>query len=189
MRCRDANELQGAGVRYRWLHAVNLLLLIGLWGFAVVAYAWLPDRIPAHIGTSGVTRWTDRQSGSWFLLPILSVFEAGFMYLLSRLVDAGPSGINVPQKKRLLALPREAQTYAIEPMRPFMYATATWLLLLTGMIQVAMYLTARSGGDVVSWLLPAIIVFSLLPLLGVVWLSRAIGRRIDQWDDVAERPR
>lgn len=45
---------------YRWLHAVNLLLLLGPWVFTIIAYPRLPEQIPAHIGTSGVTCWTDQ---------------------------------------------------------------------------------------------------------------------------------
>lgn len=168
---------------YRWLHAVNLLLLLGLWVFTIIAYPRLPEQIPAHIGTSGVTRWTDRNSGFWFLLPILAVFEAAFMYVLSRLADSGASGVNVPHKKRMLALPREAQVFAMEPTRAFMYGMATWLLLLTGMIQVVLYQAAHTGGDTPdTWFMLAFTAFSLLPLAGVPWLNRAIGRRLDEWE-------
>jgi hypothetical protein len=179
----EARTDRGRG--YRWLHLLNVLLLVALWAFAIVAYPALPERIPAHIGTSGVTRWTERDGGFWFLLPILGTFEAAFVYLVSRIAESGASGINVPQKKRLLALPREAQVYAIEPVRGFMYGMAAWLLLLTGLIQAELYVTAVSGGGVADWFLPLLLAFLLLPFAGVVWLSRAIRVRIDRWDAVS----
>jgi uncharacterized membrane protein len=99
-------------------------------------YERLPDQIPAHVGPSGVTRWTPRESGVWWVLPLLGSFHAVLMYVLSTLANSGAAGINVPQKKRLLALPPEAQRYAMQPLRAFMFGMATWLLALMLWVQI-----------------------------------------------------
>lgn len=167
-----------------WLHVVNALLLAGLWAFTIAMYRHLPERVPAHIGPSGVTRWADRDSGIWLLLPILGSVEALVMYAMAGLAGSSPQGLNVPQKKRLLVLPREGQRYAMAPLRPFMYGMATWLVVLMLVIQVHMFRTAQvaAAGDPTTGILPLLLLFTLLPLAGVVWLSRAVGRRIDAWE-------
>lgn len=169
---------------YRALHALNLALLTGLWLFTAMAYGGLPDQVPAHMGVSGVTRWTSRQSGIWFLLPILGTFHAFLLYALSGLGSSGAAeGINLPQKKRLLTLPREGRRYALEPVRPFMFAMTAWLLALMLIIQYQLYAAARAGpaGDYPGWLLWPALGLSLFPLVGVWWLNRRIRGRIDAW--------
>jgi uncharacterized membrane protein len=169
---------------YVWLHVCNVLLLAGLWLFTIVVYERLPDQIPAHIGPSGVTRWTPRESGMWFFLPLLGSFHAMLMYALSTLADSGASGINVPQKKRLLALPREAQRYAMQPLRAFMFGMATWLLVLMLWIQVHMYrIAAAPAADrPAGGLLSGTLVLTASVFVGVYILNRTIGRRIDEWE-------
>lgn len=167
------------------------MLLLGLWAFTIVGYNLLPERIPAHMGPGGVTRWTERDSGIWLLLPIMASVHSVLMYGLSGLADSSPEGFNIPQKKRLLELPREAQRYAMEPARPFMFAMATWLITLTLSIQWQMFAAAQAGpgADSDQPFLIALLVLGLLPLVGVVWLNRAIRLRIDGWEaGAADQP-
>lgn len=172
-------------VRYGWLHALNALLLIALWGFTVLMYRHLPEQIPGHMGMSGVTRWEDRDSGMWFVLPILGSFHALLMYALSGLAAGTPETINVPHKERLLALSPEGRRHAMEPLRPFMFGMAAWLLVLTGVIQLHMYAAARAGADATgggTTAMLGIIFVALLPLAGVWLVSRAMRRRMDAWE-------
>jgi hypothetical protein len=167
------------------LHVINLALCLGLWAFTLAMYPQLPDMIPAHIGMSGVTRWVPRDGGMWFLLPILGSAHGLLMYALSGMASGSPAGINIPQKERLLALPRDGQRYAMEPLRTFMFGMVTWLFLLTGMLQVQLYIAAQAGAagrDTRSNTLIAMLILALLPLAGVAWLSRAIRRRIAEWE-------
>jgi hypothetical protein len=169
---------------YVWLHALNVLLLLALWLFTFLMYERLPDQIPGHVGPSGVTRWTPRESGMWFVLPLLGSFHAGLMYLLSSLAGGGAAGINIPQKKRLLALSHEGQRYAMQPLRGFMYGMATWLLGLMLWMQVGMYRIAVAPPDdrPTGGLLAGSVVMTAAVLAGVYWLNRVVRRRIDAWE-------
>jgi hypothetical protein len=174
-----------AAAGYRWLHLLNALLFAGLWLFTIVMYHRLPDLVPGHIGTSGVTRWEPRGSGMWFVVPVMAAFHVLLAYALSTLAHGSPASINVPQKKRLLALPREGQQYALEPLRGFMYGLATWLLLVAAWVQLHIYRTAMAAQRAepeTGGLLGGVIALASLPLLGALWLSRAIGRRIAAWE-------
>jgi uncharacterized membrane protein len=169
---------------YVWLHLLNALLLVGLWLFTIVMYERLPDQIPAHVGPAGVTRWTPRDSGMWFALPLLGSFHAMLMYVLSTLANSSAAGINVPQKKRLLALPREGQRYAMQPLRAFMFGMATWLLALMLWVQIQMYRIAAAppADRPTGVLLYGTFVLTAAVLVGVYVLNRAIRRRIDEWE-------
>jgi uncharacterized membrane protein len=172
-------------IDYRWLHALNALLLVALWGFTVVRYGQLPEQIPAHIGPSGVTRWARRESGIWFMLPILGTFHASLMYLLSSLADSGASGMNTPQKQRLLALSREWQRYAMQPMRGFMFGMATWLLTLMLFVQYELQrvaVAAQTGDPATGRVVYVTVVMTAGVGLLAFLLYRAVGRRITEWE-------
>jgi len=171
-------------VNLRWLHALNALLFIGLWVFVLATYGGLPDQVPQHIGPDGVvTRWTDRESGMWFLLPILLMTQIVLMYGIASATSSA-QGMNVPHKKRLLALPREAQAFALAPMRLFMYLLATWMIVLSWTIQLMMWRAAHAGGSAGGSSLWLLIAVGLAPLAGVAVLGRAVGRRIDALESV-----
>jgi hypothetical protein len=174
-----------AGSGYMWLHATNAVLLVGLWVFAVAVYGSLPDQVPGHIGTSGVTRWDAKQNSAWLLLPIIATVQTVVMYGVSAAASGGPSGLNVPAKKRLLTLPREGQRYAMQPVRGFIFGIATWLLVLTGYIQVYLYRVALAGPGAelpAGRLLPFTGVMLALMLLMAFSLSRRVNARIDAWE-------
>jgi uncharacterized membrane protein len=170
---------------YRWLHALNALLLVALWAYTVVQYGNLPEQIPAHIGPSGVTRWTRRESGMWFMLPILGTFHALVMYLLSSLADNGASGTNTPHKKRLKALSREGQRNAMQPMRGFMFGMATWLLTLMFYVQYELQrvsVAAQTGNPATSRVIVITVLMTAALGLLVLRLYRSVGRRITEWE-------
>jgi uncharacterized membrane protein len=166
----------------RWLSWVNAALFIGLWIFVIAAYSHLPERIPQHMGLDGQpTRMGDR--GIWFLLPIIMSTSLIVMYALA-MTSMTADGFTVPQKKRLLALPREQQRYALQPMRGFLLGMATWLLALNWAIQLEMYHAARHGSGS-GYALPIILFFALLPLGAMVPLNRAVKRRIEELEGEA----
>jgi uncharacterized membrane protein len=179
----DILDTHGNANRYAWVHVLNAALLLALWGFALWAWQHLPDRVPGHIGLSGVTRWERREGGTWFLMPLLGTFHVLLMYVLSVAAGNNASGFNVPRRKRLLALPPEGQRYAMQPVRLFMYGMATWLLVLSLWVQVHIYRIAMApqvppGRS----LLAGTIVMTAAVLLGAVLLGRASSRRIDAWE-------
>jgi hypothetical protein len=167
---------------YAYLHVVNAFLLLALWLLAATLYDHLPDRIPGHIGPTGVTRWEPRSGGHWFLLPILGTVHAGLLYALSTLAHAG-QGVNVPGRKRIQRLPLPVRRYVVEPLRPFMFGLATWLLLLVIHVQLSLYriaLAAQDGNPDTTPFLAGIFALLVLPLAGAVWLMRAVRRRLDE---------
>jgi uncharacterized membrane protein len=167
------------------LHALNAVLFVGMWGLTAWLYTSLPERIPGHIGPSGVTRWEPREGGMWFLLPILGTFQLFLMYVLASSAGGSAQGINIPRKQRLLALPREGQRYAMRPFRSFMYGMAAWLMVLTIYIQVSFYriaVQATTGEPATGHLLVGILFLTAIPILLAFRLSRSIHRRIDEWE-------
>lgn len=168
-----------------WLHAVNALLLAGLWAFAWLAYGDLPDRIPGHIGPRGVTRWESRDGGVWFLLPIMASLHVLLVYVLSAVVAEGGPGVNIPGKRRLERLPPEGRRYALRPMRTFMYGLAAWLLLLMGFIQYIIYraaMTAAAGEPDTSGVFTGILIFLALFAWAVYRATRSVHDRAAAWE-------
>ncbi|MGY0488591.1 DUF1648 domain-containing protein [Streptomyces sp. WG-D5] len=66
-------------VPWAWL-APSVVLLAGMVAWGIAVYPRLPDRIPQHIGGSGVDAWTDKSVGAAFVLVFV---YAGVTALLS----------------------------------------------------------------------------------------------------------
>ncbi|MGD6742052.1 DUF1648 domain-containing protein [Streptomyces sp. BH106] len=64
---------------WAWL-AVGVVVLAGMVAWGVAVYPHLPDRIPQHIGGSGVDAWTDKSVGAAFMLVFV---YAGVTVLLA----------------------------------------------------------------------------------------------------------
>jgi uncharacterized membrane protein len=181
----DFNKGAAAPSAYAWLHWVNGALLLGLWAFTVVGYGRLPELVPGHIGPSGVTRWDAKQNSMWFVLPLIGTIHAVLMYGVSAIANGSPAGFNVPQKKRLLELPKEGQRHVLQPFRGFMYGMATWLLTLMAGMQYSTWRIARSGpgGEAGVGVMVAGVGLMLLVVLAMaLWLNSSIRRRLAEWE-------
>jgi uncharacterized membrane protein len=166
---------------YRALHLVNAVLFAGLWLFVLVGYQYLPDQVPQHMGLSGeVNRWANR--GMWFFVPILMSTQLVILYGIAVSIT-NAQGINVPHKKRLLALPRAAQAYALQPMRGFLFGTGTWMLFLTWGIKIEFFIAAQRGRGSAA-VLPLIATLTVALMAGLWWKSRQVARRIDAVEQV-----
>jgi uncharacterized membrane protein len=179
---------EAAAADHRWLHLLNALLLLGLWAFTILAYASLPELVPGHIGPSGVTRWEARHNSMWFIVPLLGSVHAVMMYGLSTLANSSPASFNVPDKKRLLALPPEGQRYALEPMRGFMFRMATWLLVLILYVQYSFYrvaVEAQTGEPRTGTMLPAILLLTAAVIVMAIRSSREVKHRVTAWESRA----
>jgi uncharacterized membrane protein len=184
---RSADTFNGTAPAgdYGWLHWVNGALLLGLWAFSIAAYERLPDLVPGHIGPAGVTRWDAKQNSMWFILPLMGTVQVIVMYGLSAIAGGSPTGLNMPEKQRLLALSPEGQRYALQPFRGFMFGMATWLLGLMSYIQLTSYAIAMRGPATSAPVGSMLAVIGLA--VGVVivmslWLKRAISRRVAEWE-------
>lgn len=154
------------------LAALDLLLLLGLWGYGLLAYEKLPDRIPTHFDLQGnALAWGPRSS----LLQVLLIFSglAAFIVALSALTlrDARLTWLNVPHKDRLLRLPPAARQEALSVVWGFLWALLLAVLLVAWLItwMMARYAhgTPLPGGLVIAgWVLILAYLVLLASLLG-----------------------
>jgi hypothetical protein len=160
----------------RLVHWINLLLLAAVVGGSVWAWPHLPARIPAHLGADGeVTRWTGRTAWSWFLLPLVTLATVALNYGIAALLPGRPHLMNLPDRKRFLALPPERRAPVIARMQDFLYGFSAPLIVLMGAIQWTMYRAAVGTDGAADVLVVLLASFLLTPLVLAVWLPRIQG--------------
>ncbi|MGA1392881.1 MAG: DUF1648 domain-containing protein [Phycisphaerales bacterium] len=104
-----------------------------------VAAVWgptLPAKIPLHFDAAGVPdRWGPASVANWFMLPFVATWMTaiigGLAVFMPALVRHFPGIVNVPQKKRWMALSPEERLRTSEPVR--------WLLGLVGLLVNALF--------------------------------------------------
>jgi len=174
---------------HTWIHVVNGALLLGHWAFAIGAYGGLPELVPGHVGSGGVTRWDPKESSPWFILPIISTVGVMMIYGMSAAAGNTPAGLNMPSRKPRVTLPPEGQRYAEAPMRLFLYAMATWTLLLLVYNQYEMYRIAHAGPEVEVDAGNMLMVIGLM-LAGVIamfiYASLSVKRRTGEWETMQD---
>jgi hypothetical protein len=174
---------------HTWIHVVNGALLLGHWAFAIGAYGGLPELVPGHVGPGGVTRWDPKGSSPWFILPIISTVGVMMIYGMSAAASNTPAGLNMPSRKPRVTLPPEGQRYAEAPMRLFLYAKATWTLLLLVYNQYEMYRIAHAGPEVEVDAGNMLMVIGLM-LAGVIamfiYASLSVKRRTGEWETMQD---
>jgi hypothetical protein len=104
--------------------------LAAVWTLAAMWWPTLPAKIPLHFDGAGVPdRWGPASVANWFMLPFIAtwitVLIGGIAVFLPAIARHYPGLVNVPQKKRWVALPPEERIRTCEPMR--------WLLGLVGL--------------------------------------------------------
>jgi uncharacterized membrane protein len=134
-------------------------LIAALFIVSVVVYGELPARIPQHFGIDGTPdRWVDRSIVSWLLLPIISLMLSGFVVLIASFLPRDLKLLNVPNKERLLALPKHRQAVVATMVRNTMHWIVVIVLLLFSGIQTEVFLSARTGESTgLGWLTGACI--------------------------------
>lgn len=174
---------------HTWIHVVNGALLLAHWAFAIGAYGGLPELVPGHVGSGGVTRWDPKGSSPWFILPIISTVGVMMIYGMSAVASSTPAGVRTPSRKRRVTLPPEGKRYAEAPMRLFLYAVATWTLLLLVYNQYEMYRIAHAGPEV-EVAVDNLLMVSGLMLAGVIatfiCLSLSVKRRMGEWETMQD---
>lgn len=112
----------------------GLLPFAGLavvWSLAALWWPTLPAQIPLHFDAAGTPdRWGPASIANWFMLPFIatwiSLLIGGIAAFMPTLVRTWPAIVNVPQKKRWMALPPEARIRTIGPVR--------WMLATVGLL-------------------------------------------------------
>lgn len=163
----------------RPVRLLNLGLLAVLVGASAVVYPRLPGRFPVHFDVQGhPNRYATGGSLEWFIVPLVAGFLVALLAVVGRLSYGRPDLVSVPDKERLLRLPRERRDRVVHVMVAWLDRMATLLLCLFGLIQASIYAAAR-GREIGP--LPAVATgaVSLLVPVGVIIMTREISRRID----------
>lgn len=110
--------------------------LAAVWTLAALWWPTLPARIPLHFDGDGVPdRWGPASIANWFMLPFiatwLTALVGGIAAFMPALVRTWPAIVNVPQKKRWMALPPEARVRTAAPVR--------WLLAGVGLLMNGLF--------------------------------------------------
>jgi len=144
---------------------LNLAAIAGGWAFAVLTYAHLPERFPAHWNLAGeVDRWANKSWAEWLLLPIIGTILALLMlWLAVKLPKIPASLINVPDKERFMELRAEQRAPVIALlMQMLLLLTALQTVIFVG-IHWAMYKTALGESPSIAW--------AAMGVLGVVYFA------------------
>lgn len=162
------------------VHATNLLLLSALFTLSVVVYSELPERIPVHFGPAGdADRWGERSLLRWLLLPLMAGVLCATLYVAAWFTARDPQHVNMPDKKKLLQLPRDSQLWVLQGITHPLYLIALVLNIAMCLFQYGAYLTAMTLDG-----RPAILAGLLLALLAgpfsVVGLLLSFQRRMDR---------
>lgn len=131
------------------IHASNVLLLAGLFGLSLYVYPDLPAQIPTHFGPGGEPdSWSEKSVMTWLMLPLFAAGTAILLYIVAAAMPTNPSLVNMPNKDRLLKLPKPLQQWVLEVVRNFLYMTAWLMLIMFALLQLGAYeaaLTERTG--------------------------------------------
>lgn len=152
----------------RTAERVSVGLLAALWAGSVLAWPRLPARIPVHFSFGGgADRWEETTLLSWFGLPLLALAAVLLNALLARALPKRPGLVNLPDKKRFLALPPEYRAPVVRRIQDSLHALGAQVVLLFGLMQVAVYRTA-AGADTRTYMLFVLVyAVALLPVLAL----------------------
>jgi uncharacterized membrane protein len=124
----------------------TLLALATMAAASAAAWPVLPARIPRHFDFGGgVDRWVARTPEAWWSLPMMTAATVGFLFAMAWALPRSAEGVNLPDKQRLLALPRHQQQAALEPLAAALCWAAFVIVLVMGAVQGARFATATGG--------------------------------------------
>jgi uncharacterized membrane protein len=126
--------------RQEWLAYGNLALGVVWLGVAVLAFRYLPERIPMHFVPEGSpTRWEPASIWRWLILPLVGVAIALFLPTIERvhLAVNRPYRILPPDPEIAAALTRLRRTY--------LDLCVTHLFVALGSLHAGMWLVATGG--------------------------------------------
>ena len=164
-------------------HAVNAILLVAMWAFALWAYDKLPDPIPIHFDAAGNPNgWAEKSYVSWFMLPASALgmtvltYASALFVILSRKY---PRLVNFPgrYKAKFLALPPERREPVLAVAKAFTYWLAVPMNALLAWVEWGMYHAAFDGrmtGSVWTPMIVFFVIFTAVIVVGVVWMLRAV---------------
>lgn len=167
----------GTSALDRLPHLLNGLLLVFLFVFSLATYASMPERIPIHFDALGrPDGWLDKSWWNWLALPLFALGLTVVMLLCTRLVDLArhhPTWLNMPHKKKFLALPERAQA----PVWRAMKAIFHWLTLpFNGLLLYAQlaihHLATQQTAAIATW--PLILCVGAMGVVAIALTIRLI---------------
>jgi uncharacterized membrane protein len=162
------------------VHLLNAILLAALVGLSVLVYPDLPDRIPLHFGADGTPdRWGDRTILSWLMLPLIGALTAVVMYATAHYIPRRPQSFNMPDKKKLLALPRPEQEWVMRGAADMLHVTALTMLVMFAGMQYGAWESAHTGVGSRSMVTSILVGLVTMPFNTVGFLV-VIQRRLDE---------
>jgi len=127
----------------RFLHGLNIALLVLLWAGSMTLYPYLSDTLPTHYGLWGMPdRWAATSMARWLLLPTIATFTAGIVYGSAWLIRHMQSGVQVPPQAKYDALPAGDQRRVVQVMQRGLYGVAGCVLVLFGALQAGSFTTS-----------------------------------------------
>jgi len=145
----------------------TLLALATMAAASAAAWPALPGRIPQHFDLGrDADRWVARTPEAWWSLPLIAAGTVAFLFALAWALPRSAEGVNLPDKQRLLALPRHQQRAALEPLAAALCWVAFVIVLVMGAVQAARFATATGGpGQVLLIVAGALLVALPFPFL------------------------
>ncbi len=144
--------------------ALMWVLALGLLAWAAWLWPDVPARVPVHFGPNGQPdAWADRSVWSWFGVPLVGLALAALAEAQMRWSLARPDapGINIPNKKAILALPPEKRAPVLARVADIVYgAIAVGLVALT-LVQLDVWAVAHGADDA-----PSTVAISVVALAG-----------------------
>jgi uncharacterized membrane protein len=163
----------------RAVHLITGVLLVATVGLSVYVYPELPERIPLHFRADGTPdRWGDRSWLTWLLLPLIGAATIGLLYAVAWFLPGRPHLLNIPDKKKLLELPRPLQDRVLSAAADMMYYTALALAVMFASIQYGAWESATTGAASGGTIAGVIFGLVVLPFVTIGFLV-VIQRRLD----------
>ena len=164
----------------RTIHSLNLALLAGLVGLSIAVYPDLPSQIPVHFGGNGeADQWAARTPTRWMLLPFVAAGVCVITYFTAWLSLRDPRRVNVPDRNKLLSLPRDRQMWVLQGIANPIYLLAAVLNATMCLLQYGAYLTAMNGNGSTVILGGLVMALMSVPFMTVGMLV-SFQRRMDQ---------
>jgi uncharacterized membrane protein len=150
---------------------LNLTLLLALFIYSAAAWPGLPERIPEHFNVAGTPdRWGNRSLVSWFAVPLIALLLSAAIIALARIIPRKPAILNLPDKKKLLALPPEAQAPVYASIQNLLYWLSAFVAAEFLAIQLGRYLTAVNSSTAHTFIIIVIVIGVVaMPMIGILF--------------------
>lgn len=162
-------------------HGLTIIFLLAITFLAFWSWNRLPAKVPVHFGAGGLPdRWAEK-GGEFALLFVVPWLLTGMMYgfsLLTPWFRRHPQWLNIPNKKKFLALPPERQAPFFAMLDLFYAGMAASLNLLFLLMNIASVQIALGAWDRLPWWsiwLPLAVIFSVA-IANTVWMLVVVRR-------------